>query len=405
MKVGIFISGLGQSYVNESVEKYSSRLMHELNCNTNGKKFSIKTEKIKYSEKGESTLVNIYESKNPDLPVYKLYEFSYHKLLTEQFNKYPLIIKNVFLFILVLRKFPIALYRIFVKANHSRPGQAFYVFFIFLIIALTILFTLPTAISILFDYFNNEKVQAIFEFFKNNLNISIDPNALKVNINEYSKLMVSMTALILILIPQANILVTNLATEFVCANDFLQHGNRKQIIMGNLELLVDYISEVEENSEIHFHTYSFGSMVAMEYLFPVGNRVSANAKKFSKALVTIGTPFEFISSYYPGVYKNRNVQLDDQLTWINVYSSDDALATNFRKDGNIGEAEFGVNQTSSKPINKNYEIAPSMRFDLINFLSFYYIRVHGMYWDEEPEGQSCVGLIYDEMIQNELIIV
>ena len=42
MKVGIYISGLGQSVTNESAEKYTERLKNELMINTQGKEFEVK---------------------------------------------------------------------------------------------------------------------------------------------------------------------------------------------------------------------------------------------------------------------------------------------------------------------------------------------------------------------------
>ena len=59
MKIGIYISGLGQSFVNESVEKYAERLMNEMSFNTNGIEYEIKTEKIIYKTDRDSTVVSI----------------------------------------------------------------------------------------------------------------------------------------------------------------------------------------------------------------------------------------------------------------------------------------------------------------------------------------------------------
>ena len=56
-KVGIYISGLGQTLNKENVEKYALRIKNELNYSTEGKEFKIKTEKELYSESLETTLV------------------------------------------------------------------------------------------------------------------------------------------------------------------------------------------------------------------------------------------------------------------------------------------------------------------------------------------------------------
>ncbi len=42
MKIGIYISGLGQSFVNETVGKYAERLMNEMSFSTTGIKYELK---------------------------------------------------------------------------------------------------------------------------------------------------------------------------------------------------------------------------------------------------------------------------------------------------------------------------------------------------------------------------
>ena len=61
MKIGIYISGLGQSFVDESVEKYAERLMNEMSFDTNGIEYEIKTEKINYTSDRDSSIVSICE--------------------------------------------------------------------------------------------------------------------------------------------------------------------------------------------------------------------------------------------------------------------------------------------------------------------------------------------------------
>ena len=78
-KVGIYISGLGQSVHQESVEKYALRFKNELSYNDTGSKYELKTEKIFYTQERESTVVSILKSKNNDETegklIYKLYDF------------------------------------------------------------------------------------------------------------------------------------------------------------------------------------------------------------------------------------------------------------------------------------------------------------------------------------------
>lgn len=387
MKIGIYISGLGQSFVNETVEKYSERLMNEMSFNTNGIEYEIKTEKINYTVDKESTVVSIFEKNGQSKLVYKIYDFKYHEILTEKFNSYSLVVKNIRLFLLVLKKFPLIFKRLFTPASYNRPFQTLYLFLIFFIISCAVLLMLPATIGVITNFFENQKGnEIILEFLAT-----------------FSKIIVSLTAILLLIVPNANVLITNLATEFVCANDYMQHGVQRQLLQGNLELLVDYITENEKDCKIHFHTYSFGSILAMDYIYPFGNKVSKNADMFCEAIITIGTPFEFIKSYYPKFYQNRKLELGDKLHWLNIYSIADALATNFRNDSKIGEAQFGIEAASNKPTNINYEVIPLDKGGISDFFMLYSIKAHGMYWDTKTEGQSCLRFIYEEMNSRNLI--
>ncbi|MDP3556261.1 MAG: hypothetical protein Q8T03_02740 [Bacteroidota bacterium] len=387
MKVGIYIPGLGQSFQQESVVKYATRLMNELSYNKTGVTYELKTEKINYSGAKESNVVSILENTTEtQKTVYKLYEFKYSDLLTCKFNKYNIFIKSLSLLWLVIKKAPLLITRLFARGNYNKPFQTFYIFGMFLVIASSILFTIPAVFELLSSTFNLPEFQDLFGW-------KLDGQST----NNFLEVFVSFIAVILILLPQSRNFTTELSTEFICINNYLEFGVQSQEIHGNLDLLVEYIAEKEVGSKIHFHSYSCGSILAIDYLFQFGNEPSDNSKNLSEVLITIGTPYEFIKAYYPYFYNNRNKTLQNNITWINVYSIADALATSFREDSQIGEAQFGIPGIEHKPVNLNYEVAPVKKFSLANFFSLYSIRVHGMYWDATTEGQSCIRMIYKEL--------
>lgn len=400
MKVGIYISGLGQSFVNETVEKYAERLKNELKFNTTRKEYEILLETINYTPDQSSTVISICEKNEPDKIIYKIYDFKYNKILTEKFNRYSIILKNIWLLLLALRKTPMVIKRLFNSASYNRPFQTLYVFFIFFLIASAVLFMLPATIAVFESTEVKKLVVSIQEYFPFLKDI---PLISKKGVREFTEIIISLTAFLLLLAPNANVLIADLATEFVCANNYIQYGAQRQLIQGNLELLVDYISENEKDCQIHFHTYSFGSIIALDYIYPFGNKVSKNAELYCEALITIGTPLEFIKSYYPKFYQNRKTDLDEKIQWINVYSIADALATNFRRDSKIGDPQFGIEKHTKKPININYEVIPVGKKSVVDFILLTSIKVHSMYWDNKPEGLSCLRYIYNEMNERNLI--
>ena len=406
MKVGIYISGLGQSFVDESVEKYAERLMNEISFNTSGIDYEIKKEKVNYTKDRYSNVISICEKNEQGNIIYKFYDFRYHEILTEKFNSYSLIIKNLRLFFLVFTKFPLIISRLFKSKSYKRPGQTFYLFIIFMLIACAVLLMLPATIGLIANLAESSiigdtlaTIQKTFPFLTDISFIS------KAGIKDFSKGLISLTALLVLFLPKANTLIPNLATEFVCANDYIQHGTQRQLLQGNLDLLINYITEKETDCKIHIHAYSFGSILAIDYIHPFGNKVSKDADFFCEALITIGTPFEFIKSYYPQFYNDRNTELGNKICWINVYSIADALGTNFRNDLTIGNAQFGISNDSSKPTNINYEVVSAHKSGIIDFFTLYNVKVHGMYWDAKTEGQSCLRLVYEEMISQKLILL
>lgn len=350
-------------------------------------------------------MVSIYENNNSNRVIYKIYDFKYHKILTEKFNNYSLIFKNFRLFFLVLKKFPLILKRLFTSNKNGHPSQTLYFFFIFIIIASTILLMITATVVVILDFLNYAEVDEAIKNIKENTfikNIDI-PLISRSSIKVLSGVIVSITSLLLLIVPNANVLIISLATEFVCVNDYLEYGVQRQLLQGNLEHLVEYISENEKEPKIHFHTYSFGTILAIDYIYPFGNLTSKNANAFCEALITIGTPYEFINSYYPQFYKNRKTELGEKLDWLNIYSIADALATNFRDDLKIGDSQFGIGKTLNRPSNINYEVTYLKKGGALSFLLLNSLKVHNMYWDNNILGQSCLRLIFSEMSKRNLI--
>ena len=154
------------------------------------------------------------------------------------------------------------------------------------------------------------------------------------------------------------------------------------------QAISEYIVENEENPTIHLHTYSFGSIIALDALFPIGTEPCNNILNNIKLLITVGAPYEFIDSYYPNFYSERTDKMSEKIEWINVYSTLDAFASNFRKDNKAGTAQYGILNRKEVPINLNYEIARREKCNVFSFLTLKHITMHKSYWDDSKSGQS-----------------
>ncbi len=403
MKIGVYISGLSQSYQEESIEKYATRFMNEYRYNHTAVNFSTKTEKITYGD-NESTVVSIIKEGHDTAEIiYKFYEFKYKNILIGKFDSLNILIKNLVLFWLVIKKIPRLILRTFRPGGYSHPGQTIYLFFIFFIIATSIVFILPVALGVIVNFLGTESYSNFANTVKEYLPFTKGWGISREWLSNVSEIFLSITALLLIIVPTAKVIITALATEFVSANNYLEVGAQSQRIHGNLELLIEHIAENEPNTKIQYHSYSFGSLVILDMIFPFGTVPSKNVLQLSETLITIGTPVEFVKAYYKGYFNDRNKLLDAKITWLNVYSIADALGTNFRKDGKKGDAEFGLEMNSMKPVNINYEISSISSNGILDAIMLGGIKSHSIYWDETPEGLSCLRLIYNEMSRRKLI--
>lgn len=405
MKTAIYISGLGQSVSNESVDKYASRLMNEMSYATKGVEYELKSENISYQQNKTSTVVTICENKESGLtPVFKIYDFNYIDILTEKFNNRPILLKNFLLLLLVIRKTPTIFARLFNSKNYDRPYQTFYLFTIFLLISISVVLLIPGTIAAVNGYLEKEAFQVgilkVKElFFLEDVDI---PFLSIANLNKMVLYLLPLINILILIVPNATTLLPNLASEFLCANDYIEHGAQQQLVQGNLEKLVDYISEADGEAKIQLHSYSFGSVLAIDFLFPFGSRVSINTRTHIEALITIGSPIAFIESYFPDFFKNRDNEMENMITWINVYSIADALATNFRSDSKADHAEFGIKGINLIPINLNYEVSKIKKENFVSFIFLHSMKAHSMYWDKKAEGQSCLRLISSEMEHQKL---
>ena len=269
----------------------------------------------------------------------------------------------------------------FKKTTYTKGGQTFYMFLIFLIMALAVLLLIPS-FTLLFDKFNIDN-QAYLDFKK--------------DYDWVIKSSISITTILILFIPESNNLLTKVAAEFTTIDNYIQYGEQSQIIQGNFDALVEYIVENEENPAIHLHTYSFGSIIALDALFPIGTEPCTNIQNNIKLLITVGAPYEFIDSYYPSFYSERIDKMSQKIEWINVYSTLDAFASNFRKDNKVGKAQYGILDRKEVPINLNYEIARREKYNFFSFLTLKHITMHKSYWDDSKSGQSCTRLIFTKM--------
>lgn len=398
MKTGIYIPGLGQAFLQQNTAKYAARFMRELDQNSENHalKFYLKQEKEYYGDEAklETHVVSIIKKDGDQEEVfYKFYDFNYAKILTEKFTDSNILLKALSLFGVVVAKLPVVVCRLlFARKDQMYASRfrwiSFYTLIMLLILALFGVSLIPSTITIFNELIGEiHSTQKVNELFKLDWQNSSFYSYLKI----ISLNLVAIFTVIYTIFPSAKDFISLLASEFVSANYYLTLGQQSQTIHGNLDMLIEHISEKEApDTKLHFHAYSFGSIITLDYIFPLSSLASYRIQNKLESVVTIGCPYDFINHYYPNFFKGRNHTMSQKFHWYNIFSTSDALGTNFRNNNSSTKAEYGINDMAHVPTNIKYEINNANPFSILNFLLLYSLKAHQLYWDETYSGQSCV---------------
>jgi hypothetical protein len=198
------------------------------------------------------------------------------------------------------------------------------------------------------------------------------------------------------------------AITYTSVVDYLSLGRHRNTIKGQLTNLIEYIAEKQEYDNIHLIAYSFGSIVAIDTIFPINNMPTQRVNLL-KTFVTIGCPFDMIRLLWQDYFTNRQGITNIPQRWLNIYSPIDILGSNFRNDNQDGEAQKTIDLTNlnqpeqkTKPENIIYsEGFNSQNLSLIKWLTLMGIRSHLMYWEKTFELElSCFDVLIAKMYEN-----
>lgn len=213
---------------------------------------------------------------------------------------------------------------------------------------------------------------------------------------------VLLTGLGLLTSAQLKGFIKNAAIDYSCAIDYLSLAERKRAILGHLSLLVEHVAEVAPRyKRIHIISYSFGSLIALDALYSA----DGHCRRYDgvDSLVTIGCPFDLVRTCWPEYFADRVSPGNVKRRWLNIYNPVDVLGSNFRDDGLIGDARTGIEVQSGD--HKEMLLPENMVLDknlhinglsFMNLLALRGLKVHACYWNPDDSGEiSC----FDEIIR------
>jgi hypothetical protein len=218
-----------------------------------------------------------------------------------------------------------------------------------------------------------------------------------------SQVLIILAAILGAIFPNFQKQLSKAAINYVGAIDYVSVGERQNVIAGQLVDLLDHIATKGIYRHIQIVAYSFGSIIAIDNLFPFGQK-PAERYNLVHTLVTIGSPFDLIRLFWPDYFRERQALPDIPKRWFNIYSLTDVLSSNFRDDAHQDKAQQTVSVTNSGtaplvPTNISYNRGMSSKslsaFDLITLTG---LRAHAMYWEREHEAETtCFSVMVAEM--------
>lgn len=218
----------------------------------------------------------------------------------------------------------------------------------------------------------------------------------------YSPFMVVVFAIVEVFYPGLKKGLADASVRYASVVGYLSFGTRGGVLEGPLNALLGHM-KAKGYQKIHVVAYSFGSVLALDSIFPA-DRAPVERIKEIDTLVTVGCPYDLIRVFWPDYYENRNESLKESrkgngsLTqnWINIYSPIDVLGSNFRNDQTISLPEpdkaIDLNDSDSK-LCPSVSLAftqgrSKVGLSLIEFLALAGLEAHNSYWEHGYESEN-----------------
>ena len=411
----VFLPGMGGSVaLNQKIDVLCRRIATALDSNADDRtiSFSHKVHAIENLKNFKGEKGTIYRQDDQgDTPVIDVYMLDYRQTLIERYENRNLLVKTG----LLLGALPGGAARmlgamITGKTSKTRQEklQLLYAILILCLLIVYVAILIGALVSLIDDsnvlakVLPETKLKVFFEWF-----------------SKVSKwIVVGGAVLLLFLPPKFNFKerISQAAVDYLCLVYYLNLGEQRNTIVGRLEAFIDEISRISETERkkgvgkgyrhIHLFSYSFGSIIALDALFPAG-RPPGRPLKDIHTLVTIGCPFDFVRTFWGSYFdKRREYVKDHPARWLNVYSPLDVLASNFRNDSQIGDASISIraealSTNADAPAPRNVRFHEGLDHSQLSFSDSLFLlglRAHSMYWSSKAEVElNCFSQLIPEM--------
>jgi hypothetical protein len=411
----IFLPGLSRQWNDQSLELIACKIAvaldrryGRLRFTSEGRYDTINGKKAKIC-----TISMQRDRQDPPKPVIDVYELDYYKSLTQSFENRTILGKSVMMFIAIFTNLPRVLSALFNVRRKSKTAmdklQALYAICIFLILSAYMVLLLIAALG------------SASQLVQPAAGGAAEPWLLTLLANigaHIAPFVVILTLVIVSLREKVLQFIVCAATDYVSLLNYMDFGERQNVIAGQLETFLDKLAEQANTPYRNYHifAYSFGSIVALDTLFTFGMDIGEQTRHID-TLVTIGSPFDLIRAYWPDYFKARVAVPGVPRRGINLYSALDLLGSNFRNDPQQADAEPHIHcpaaqsshldgidggRIDPKPSDHDnipYEqVMQAKHRSLFGLLTLQGLKVHSLYWEpSHEEERNCFSYILPRM--------
>lgn len=206
---------------------------------------------------------------------------------------------------------------------------------------------------------------------------------------------------------------SRLSEELLAFVHYLSFAERRAEITGLVDQRIEELAEAHPGySRFAVLAYSFGSIVALDAFCPPDEQ---RARRLARVdtLVTIGSPYDFVLTYWPDYFAGRDPRHRPPALWLNIYSPVDVLGSRFDKsalrertggsgleDSFGGDGRLAHGPTEEVAFRENFV---SERLGWLQTFLLVGLRAHSMYWSpRENSERNCLHLVVPRLLAGEV---
>jgi hypothetical protein len=176
---------------------------------------------------------------------------------------------------------------------------------------------------------------------------------------------------------------------------YMSEPRHQATVAQTIDDALDGLQDNGWTGPVHLLAYSFGSLVAVDSLFPPqsGLRPNERVRLAVATLTTIGCPVDIVRLFRPKYFADRpSARIAGSCTWTYVYNAKDLFASSFADHGDTPGTgkpiELGGRQPRSLPYG-------SQRLGVLDLLAVRGFSAHDGYWGGWDEA-SCFDDLVDQ---------